>query len=167
MNTIGLVWTHLSKVLEDYANEFVQYLKQSYISDDRWEHLAEDTLIQSVKYIIPDSDGVDYSVSISLHPYWRYVEFGRGPGKFPPVSAMTSYVQLKPVLKRPYKGKLPTDNQLAFLIGRKIAREGTEGTYNFEHTCKVMNEKYDGLISEAISQDLNGVVDNVFSKYFK
>lgn len=32
---LEISWTHLSKVLEDYAKEFVQYLKDSYVSDDR------------------------------------------------------------------------------------------------------------------------------------
>lgn len=81
---------------------------------------------------------------------------------------MTSYVELKPVLPRPDKnGKLPTNKQLAYLIGRKIATKGTQGTYNFEHTCNYLNEKYDRKIEDAVSQDIEEDIDFIFIKYYK
>ena len=32
---LTIKWTNLSRVLKDYAKEFVQTLKESYLSDDR------------------------------------------------------------------------------------------------------------------------------------
>jgi len=48
--------------------------------------------------------------------YGRYVEFGRKPGKMPPVSALEPWVRTKLKPKNP--------RAVAFLIARKIAREG-------------------------------------------
>ena len=50
--------------------------------------------------------------------YGRYVEFGRKPGKMPPVSALEPWVRLKLKAKNP--------RAVAFLIARKIAAEGVE-----------------------------------------
>ena len=50
--------------------------------------------------------------------YGRYVEFGRKPGKMPPISALEPWVRLKLKAKNP--------RAVAFLIARKIAREGID-----------------------------------------
>lgn len=46
--------------------------------------------------------------------YLEYLNRGRPPGKFPPVDIINKWVANKPVAINPY------------LVGRKIAREGTE-----------------------------------------
>ena len=46
--------------------------------------------------------------------YLYYLDKGRGPGKFPPPESIKKWVESKPVPVHP------------FVIGRKIAREGTE-----------------------------------------
>ena len=46
--------------------------------------------------------------------YLEYLDRGRPPGKFPPVDVIREWVNSKPVEINPY------------LVGRKIAREGTE-----------------------------------------
>ena len=50
--------------------------------------------------------------------YGRYVEFGRKAGKMPPVSALEPWVRLKLKPKNPMA--------VAFVIARKIAREGVK-----------------------------------------
>lgn len=58
----------------------------------------------------------------------KYLIYGRGPGKFPPPDAMVEWVADNPAAldraKEVYK--YITEQSLAFLIGRKIAREGTD-----------------------------------------
>lgn len=60
--------------------------------------------------------------------YLKYLVTGRGPGKFPPPDKMTDWVNANPdVLARAQQVyKYLTAQQLGFLIGRKIAREGTD-----------------------------------------
>lgn len=60
--------------------------------------------------------------------YFQYLIYGRGPGKFPPPQAMTDFVEANPdILERAKQVfKYLTAQQLGFLIGRKISREGTD-----------------------------------------
>ena len=85
---------------------------------------ASGKLIDSIKGSI-NYDGKYVTVDISLQDYWKYVEYGRRPGKFPPVDKIREWIKVKPVLPRPMaNGKLPTENQLAFLISHSIAEKG-------------------------------------------
>lgn len=60
--------------------------------------------------------------------YVQYIFLGRGPGKFPPPDRMTAWVEANPdVLARAKQVfKYLTSKSLGYLIGRKIAREGTD-----------------------------------------
>lgn len=68
-----------------------------------------------------------YSGQLWGADYFKYLITGRGPGKFPPPDAMLKFVQANPDILQRAKAvyKFITEKQLAFLIGRKIAREGT------------------------------------------
>lgn len=60
--------------------------------------------------------------------YMKYIIAGRGPGKFPPVDKMREWVEGNPEVLDSARQiwRDITVNQLAFIIGRKIAREGTD-----------------------------------------
>lgn len=85
---------------------------------------ASGTLSKSIRDIVK-YDGKYISVAISLEDYWKYVENGRKAGKFPPINKIKEWIRIKPVIPYTKNNKLPTENQLAYLIGRKIARKGT------------------------------------------
>jgi hypothetical protein len=59
--------------------------------------------------------------------YFQYVIFGRGPGKQPPPDKMLEFVKKNPQILEAarLRFKYITEKSLAFLIGRKIGREGT------------------------------------------
>lgn len=60
--------------------------------------------------------------------YFKYLIYGRGQGKGPPIEAMQQYVDMNPeILERAKQTfKYLTRDGLAFLIGRKIAQNGTD-----------------------------------------
>lgn len=60
--------------------------------------------------------------------YFKYLIYGRGPGKAPPVDSMLAWVQGNPdVLERAKQVfKYITEKGLAYIVGQKIAREGTD-----------------------------------------
>ena len=63
-----------------------------------------------------------------IGPDWfQYFAFGRGPGKQPPPDKMLSWVQRNPEILASAKDRFKyiTEKGLAFIIGRKIGREGT------------------------------------------
>lgn len=79
-----------------------------------------------------------FIISIVLPDYWKYLEEGTKP-HFPPVEKIREWIRVKPILPRPKNGKLPTENQLAYLIGRKISKVGTEGTHLLRETKNEFN----------------------------
>lgn len=144
----------LKEVLERYGQLLVTRY-QTYVPE------ASGKLVQSVKYEMRMGD-TSYEVGLWLEDYWKYVEHGRKAGKFPPLSKIEEWIRVKPVIPRPYNGKLPTEKQLAFLIGRKIAQEGIEPKNVLKRTRdEVLDEMLMSVkqaIMEDVQEDLNTVL---------
>lgn len=104
-----------------------------------------------------------FSVVFELEDYWKYVEYGRGPGKMPPIEAIEgcqlsiieSWVRVKPIVPDSRTGKVPNTKQLAYLIARKIGREGTPAQRPLERT--LYSDEVETLIS-AIKQEISNQV---------
>ena len=140
-------WEHLTEVLNRYG-ELLAVRYKSYVPE------ASGKLVQSVKYEFKHNDRI-YEVGLWLEDYWKYVEYGRKAGKFPPIDKIKEWISVKPVVPRPMKnGKLPTINQLAFLIARKIAREGIEPKNILKRTVEEVNNEMLMSIKMAIMEDL-------------
>jgi hypothetical protein len=71
-------------------------------------------------------------------PHSRFVERGRGPGKWPPRAAIEQWIEDKDGLPAIFKEK---KKSFAFLIARKIAREGTQGSDVLETAVREFLEK--------------------------
>lgn len=143
--------------IQNIINEFTDTLK-SVISSNGSN--ASGTLSKSITGIVKMNDKY-LTVSISLEDYWKYIEYGTNP-HFPPVDKIREWIRVKPVLPRPLaSGKLPTENQLAFLIGRKISRFGTKPKpflnntkEEFDLVGKVYNATLE-LITKQLEQEIN------------
>lgn len=81
-----------------------------------------------------------FELYFELPQYFPFSEYGRRPGKFPPPDAILKWIQFKRLVPRPGRdGKVPSTNQLVYLISRKIATKGTEGKHLFEKTLDDSN----------------------------
>lgn len=120
---------------------------------------ATHQLSNSIKDIVK-FDGKYLTVSIQLEDYWKWVENGRKAGKFPPVDAIKKWITIKPVIPRSKNGKLPTENQLAYLIGRKIAREGTRANPFLEPTIRDFKlvDKIYAAVNNMLTDEINKAV---------
>lgn len=108
--------------------------------------------------------GTTYEVVLNLQDYWKYVEEGTRP-HWPPISAIAHWVQIKPVIPRPdEKGNIPSQQSLAFLISRKISREGTKGTHDLKETTDALLGYYEDLIKEALERDVFDYIEKVTSE---
>lgn len=149
---------HLQKALADYAQAIADQYKTNLESSGR---RASGNLITSVNTKV-DVDGTLFEIELQLEEYWKYVEEGRSAGGFPPVSKILEWIRIKPILPYPDRnGKLPTENQLAFLIGRKIANEGFEGSNDLENTMEEVD--YEEQIQEAMDKDVLGCLDELLA----
>ena len=105
---------------------------------------ASNTLSDTIKSDV-DPDDARLIVSLELEDYWKYVEYGRRAGKMPPIDAIAKWIP------EPLKGKVPDTRQLAFLIARKIGREGIEGRYPLRKA--IYSDQMESVI-EAIKHEI-------------
>lgn len=151
----------LQVVLGEYAEEVARYYKENLDRDDRY---ASGKLVQSVESRIA-VNGQAYQVQLRLEDYWKYVEWDTRP-HWPPTSALLQWIEVKPVIPQPGRnGKLPTPQQLAYLIGRKIARFGTKGSHTLAKTLEEINDRYEERIREALTKDLGDAVHGWIIEY--
>ena len=149
-------FNHLQDALARYSQAIADQYKQNLEDSGR---RATGQLISSVNTRV-SVDGSVFEIELQLEDYYYYVENGRGPGKFPPPEKILEWIRVKPILPTPdINGKLPTENQLAFLIGRKIANEGFEGTHDLENTMETVD--YETIIEEALDQDILECLDEI------
>ena len=149
------MWEKTNKVLQEYAILVRNQYQDSLIKNNR---IATGELLNSVEYDINVGEK-HIKVSLNLPEYWKYVEHGRKPGKFPPPDKILEWVKIKPVLPYPDKNnKLPTPNQLSYLIGRKIATKGIEAGNQLQETLDEINDRFMIKIEEAVREDLNGMI---------
>lgn len=147
---------NLQETLAHYAQAIADQYKTNLENSGR---RASGNLITSVNTKV-DVDGTLFEIELQLEEYWKYVEEGRGAGGFPPVSKILEWIRVKPILPYPDRnGKLPTENQLAFLIGRKIANEGFEGSNDLENTMEEVD--YEEIITDALDKDIMGGLDEI------
>lgn len=153
---------NLTRVLNEYAQGLVENYKAALGAESI---NASGELANSVKYIIDDKVKGRFEVKLELLEYWKYVEYGRKAGKMPPISAIKQWIEVKPIIPRPNKnGKLPTINQLAYLISRKIGLEGTKGRGVLSERIENANRVFWEDIEDAILKDLGVQLDTIFEE---
>lgn len=146
--------TELHKVLQDFATDIRERYKDVLANND---HIASHNLVDSVRTQVAVGDNY-YEVTMTLADYWKYVENDTKP-HFPPPNAILKWIQVKPVIPRPdANGRIPSQKSLAFLIGRKIAREGTEGTHDLQKTKDDILPWWREQISKALGHDMENYI---------
>ena len=167
MGNLDIKWTTLERVLNEFADEVITTARGNLDTNNT---NASGELSGSIEKIV-DIGEDSFSVKISLVDYWKYVENGRGPGKFPPPEAIRRWVTIKPVEPSPLNGRTPTVDQLAFLIGRKIANEGTNPQPFFQPAVDEALRTFSGAIDKAIEDDvadfIQEAVERMFGETFK
>lgn len=114
-----------------------------------------------------DIEGETYSVIIELADYWKYVEDGRRPGKFPPPNQIKDWIRFKRVVPSAKSSrKVPSTDQLAYLIGRKIATQGTKATHFLSETLESpkvleMLGEIEDLVADSFVKEINEEIDKI------
>ena len=147
----------LLQVLEDLAYDIEENYKEHLELHDR---IASGDLLRSISTEV-EVKGTTYTVWLNLADYWKYVEEDTKP-HWPPKLAIDRWIIIKPVIPHPDKeGHLPTPEQLSFLIRRKIATEGTEGTHDLRDTERAVIPMYEERLLEALERDALEYIEKV------
>lgn len=150
----------LQQVLQDYAREAEEIYKyQISLGGKNASRKLTDTIKSNI--IVGDQA---YEVSLTLQEYWKYIESGRPPGKFPPVKALLDWISVKPIIPRPdANGRIPTPKQLSFLIGRKIKEEGIEPYPALEATKEELDKIFHEKLSVALGHDVSHYIRKIIA----
>lgn len=155
-------WDNLQRVLGEFAVELRNRYQDNLIRDGK---IAGGDLLNNAEYKVESGDR-SVEVSLRLEDYWKWVEEGRGPGKFPPPDRIMEWIRVKPVIPDNRNGRLPTERQLAFLIGRKISEEGIKPGHQLREAMSDIMGEFESRIDEAISRDIDAGFDILFSSFF-
>lgn len=156
---IMIKFDNLQRVLAEFGNALSERYKEKLTEDNR---IASGRLISSVnsKVVVNDNE---FIVELNLEDWWKFIEYGTKP-HMPPVNRILEWVTVKRILPTPMaNGKLPTEQQLAWMIAKKIEREGTEGTPNLTESIDEMVNEYEQKIEEALDADVLSCIDDIFT----
>ena len=147
-------FTHTMKALTEFGQKIVDNYRAELEACNYQDGQLYRTLSYSVKM-----ENSSWLISISLEEYWKYIEYGRRPGKMPPVSAIENWIKVKQILPRPItlksgKSVVPTIPQLSFLIARKIGRDGIRPRPFFKQSFEAAKQEFLHIIEEAVLADI-------------
>ena len=151
------IFANVEEVLGRLAEDLRENYKSALLQSDR---VASRKLYQSVRTQVVFGLN-SWDVQMSLEDYWKYVENDTLP-HWPPRDKILQWILIKPVIPRSgARGKIPTPQQLSYLISRKISRFGTEGSHDLERTVEGMLPRYMEELSQALQKDATAYVHNL------
>lgn len=148
----------VSLAMETFKTKFQQALETEKVN-------ASGEMSRSTEDVIVSADNF-VSGSVRTLGYWKYTNFGRGEatkssaGKGVVKARIKKWISDKnlPEWKRKKRdgseGKAMTRDEQAFLITRKIQREGFEGKNYIDPIIQEMQPDVDKLIADAVFEDL-------------
>ena len=145
---------HTMKALNNFGN----FIITNYKSQLEAEQMNNGELYRTISYSVSTGTG-GWVISVSLADYWKYVEYGRRPGKMPPVSAIENWINVKQIVPHSMtlksgKTVIPTIPQLSFLIARSIGRRGIAPKPLFQKSFEAAKQQFMQVIKDAITQDI-------------
>lgn len=140
-------WNNLQRVLEEYS-AFLDTTAKGNIPSD-WR------LKSSISFDLEVGNNL-YEITFRAPEYWKYANYGRRPGKMPPVSEIEKWVIRRRIAPRATaNGKVPSTTSLAYLIARKIGRAGVKGNDFLDKTLATDEQRWEEKITDAIVSDIS------------
>lgn len=113
------------RIIQNWGNEFIKQLQNNLLKN---KSNASSSLSQSITPEVKTQQK-GYNLSIMMEDYWFYVEEGRRSGKTPPIKNIYEWIQNKREIQSKFISKstdrIAATKSLAYVIARKIGREGT------------------------------------------
>mgnify|MGYP002520615516 CR=1 FL=1 len=144
-------WNRLESVLREGADYLTNAAKSGLPADYE--------LRDNIKFELKIGDK-DYVIEFSAPDYWKYVNGGRKPGKYPPPDQIARWISKKNIVPGADRtGRIPSIGSLAFLIGRKISREGVRGNRFYDLAIEDFEKSFTEKIADAITEDVSNQLD--------
>lgn len=145
--------------------EYAQNVRDRYYTElEKSGRRASGELLSSISTVVVVGEQI-IAVDMNLAEHWKWVENDTRP-HWAPKGCLLDWIRMKPVLPTPRAdGSLPTPEQLDYLIRRKIAAKGTEGSHDLEKSVKALNEAYIEKIADAMAEDFAEVPDIIIRSF--
>lgn len=149
---------------EALLNSFAQTIVNRY--RDKISEYSSGNLYKTIDYSITAHDD-SYLVTVNLEDYWKFIEKGRRAGaKMPPVSAIENWIKVRKIIPRPVvlksgRQRVPTVQQLAYVIARSISRKGIAPRPFMSESIDQTIEDFKSRLRAAVRED---VLDNLEQK---
>lgn len=150
-------WRNLTSVLNAYKEHLEAKMKDKMPST--WQ-------LRNTFSLAFNIDDVYFEVTFKADEYWKYANEGRAPGRWPPKAVIDDWIRTRNITPTPLRnGKVPTLDQLSFLIRRKIGTKGT-GDYSkygnyapngikfYDDSVEETQQFYEKSIEDAIMEDI-------------
>ncbi len=110
------------------------------------------------------------TMDLSMLDYYMYVDEGRKPGKMPPVSSIAEWLTLPNVrekLQEQSDAEFQGIQSLAFVIARKIGKEGTKGTKFFTNVVdsRLFKDDIPNTVGQAAFEDVDLVIGEILDTF--
>ena len=131
---------------------------------------ASGDLGQSIGFNIKKtSKGLD--MNVVMLDYWGAVDGGRKKGKQPPINKILEWLTYPNVRDKMRGGQsdaaFVNPESLAFLIARKIGKQGTKGTNFATNIFKstLIEKDLPKIVADAVFEDANLLIDELISGF--
>jgi hypothetical protein len=132
--------------------------------------IASGNLINNIDVFWKDDlDSGKPELVVKMPDYWVWVDQGRRPGRYPPLSAIDRWSVVKPGMSgiRDKEGKFIPRKTLNFLRARSIAKYGY---YKTDFVNKAINNVIDEIttkLGDAAGQYISDLLDESLKLYFQ
>lgn len=147
-------WTNLQRVMSEYADYLKDSVKKN--SPDYYE------LPDKISFEL-QVGSKSYDIIFRAPIYWRWANYGRGPGKMPPSAPIEKWIEKRGILPRSGHDTPTARKGLAFVIRRKIGKEGTQGSHFLEKSLQDQADHWFDEITNAIAQDITEEITEFLS----
>lgn len=171
---MGMVET-ISDVLEEWGQELCDDFRTSLAQSGAYGSGELSRSIIPVVYTKPNTKGtMDVYLEVRMADHWSWVNDGRKPGKAPPFTPKSPIAQwIKNSTKgagllasfkseNKLKDSIKATRSLAFLIGRKIAKNGTRSTHFIDSVyTQGRLLQLQMMLQEKIGERANELMENI------
>ena len=145
---------HTMKALTEFGQKIVDNYKAELQACNYQDGQLYRTLSYSVKM-----ENSSWLISISLEEYWKYIEYGRRPGKMPPLDVIEKWINVRRIIPHSMtlksgKTVIPSVKQLSFLIARSIGQRGIQPRPFFKQSFDAAKQEFLHKIEEAVLADI-------------
>lgn len=138
---------------EAYTKEWKDLISKEYINSP----------LENMTYNITTGKN-QYRITINVVDYFYYWNYGRGPGKMPPLQPIEHWIKKYNIIPKPLtlksgKTVIPSQKSLAFLIARSIGLKGTKGRRLWDDFHNKFVKIWKKKINEAVERDIAELVE--------